>query len=91
MLIHLELMRPFDLFVPKHHVILHALGEANDKGNPWLYASWLDESLNKVLKGCCRNASQITFEEVVLSKISEVLKAEPTVNRARATKRSADA
>jgi len=89
MLVHMELMRPFDQFIPKHHVILHAMGEAADKGNPWHYSSWLDESLNKVLKGCCRNASQMTFEAMVLAKVSEILKDEPTVVRNR--KRSAAA
>ena len=83
MLLHLELERPFEVFVPKHHVILHALGESNDKGNPRAYSSWLDESLNKTLKGCCRDASQITFEEMVLNKVSEILKDEPTVTRTR--------
>jgi hypothetical protein len=83
MLIHMELIRPFDLFIPKHHVIMHALGETNEKGNPWYYGSWLDESLNKLLKGCCRNAAQVTFEETVLSKVAELLKDEPTVTRAR--------
>ena len=88
MLVHMELMRPFDLFIPKHHVILHMLAETTSKGNPRHYSSWLDESLNKLLKACCRNASQITFEAVVLSKVSELLKEEPTVVRNR--KRSAN-
>jgi hypothetical protein len=89
MLLHMELMRPFDVFLPKHHIILHALAEANEKGNPWFYGSWLDESLNKLLKGCCRGASQLTFEETVLAKVSELLKEEPTSVRAR--KRPSDA
>jgi hypothetical protein len=82
MSIHMELMRPFDAFIPKHHVIFHPLLETMDKGNPWYYGSWLDESLNKILKAACKNASQMTFEETVLSKMVELLK------EGRGTKRS---
>ena len=70
-------MRPFDIFVPKFHVIFHALAETGTKGNPFYYACWLDESLNKQLKACCRNASQATFDHTILHKTKEVLKCEP--------------
>ena len=50
MLIHIELMRPFETYQPKHHLMIHPLAETPIKGNPWFYGSWLDESLNKVLK-----------------------------------------
>jgi hypothetical protein len=84
----MELMRHYEVFVPKHHVIFHALKDTAEKGNPWSYSSWLDESLNKTLKAACRNASQITFEETILSKMHELLKGETTCARSR--KRAAD-
>ena len=83
MLLHMELMRPLEVYIPNHHDIFHALAEANEKGNPWMYGAWLDESLNKLLKGCCRNASQLTFEETVLAKASELLKVESYCVRKR--------
>ena len=43
-------------------------------GNPWLDATFLDESLNKELKQCCRFSHQATFEYTVILKITEVLK-----------------
>ena len=83
MILHMHLMEEFECFVPKHHVIFHALLETPEKGNPWKYSAWLDEALNKTLKNCCRKASQLTFEEVVLSKTTEVLKSEPSCLRSR--------
>jgi hypothetical protein len=83
MILHMRLMESFDVNVPKHHVVFHALLDTEIKGNPATYASWLDESLNKTLKAICRNASQITFEYIILAKMEEVLKVEPTFIRAR--------
>ena len=74
MSITMELLRPPDIFTPKFHVIFHALSQTGTLGNPGYYACWLDESLNKALKACCRHASQATFEEVVLHKTKETLK-----------------
>jgi hypothetical protein len=85
---HMDIMREFDIFIPKHHVILHAFGESDEKGNPWFYGSWLDESLNKLLKSCCRHAKPATFEETVLSKATELLKEDLHVVQSR--KRAAE-
>jgi hypothetical protein len=74
MQIHMDLMRPFECFVPKHHLIFHAICGTEESGNPWKYSTWMDESLNKTLKGCCKHASQITFETTILMKMNEVLK-----------------
>ena len=79
----MQLMEGHDCFVPKHHILFHAMLETPEKGNPWKYSAWLDEALNKVLRSCCRNASQLTFDEVVLLKTTEVLKSEPTYLRSR--------
>ena len=73
-LIHIELMRPYDCFLPKHHLMIHPLQQTLEKGNPWFYGSWLDETLNKTLKAACRNASQMTFEYTVLLKMLELLR-----------------
>ena len=80
---HMELMRPFECFVPKHHVMFHAILETMEKGNPWFYGTWMDESLNKILKGTCRNASQITFEMTILLKMRELLGDGRGMKRAR--------
>ena len=73
MKIHIQIMRPWECFVPKHHVIFHPLQQTMEKGNPWFYSSWYDEGLNKNLKGTCRNASQLTFESTLLTKMKELL------------------
>jgi hypothetical protein len=70
----MDLMRPFECFVPKHHLVFHAILETEEKGNPWFYAAWMDETLNKLLKGACKHAHQITFEYVVLLKMRELLR-----------------
>ena len=71
---HMAIMREFTEFVPKHHLMYHAILRADVHGNPWLGNTFLDESLNKELKACCRLCHQATFECTVLVKISEVLK-----------------
>ena len=83
MVIFVDLMRVFEAYVPKFHLVFHALSETGTKGNPWFYSSWLDEALNKQLKGCCRNASAQTFDETVLLKMCEVLKEEVSCVKAR--------
>ena len=71
--IHLQLMRSFDCFTPKHHVLIHPILDSLIKGNPWSYNEFLDESLNKTLRSTCRHASQMCFEEAVLLKMNELL------------------
>ena len=76
-------MKPYECYVPKHHMMIHPMQEAVEKGNPWYYSSWLDESLNKTLKAACKNASQATFEETVLMKMTELLTDERGFKRSR--------
>ena len=47
---HVALMAPLDCYVPKHHIVFHLLADVGRKGNPRVYATWLDEALNKTLK-----------------------------------------
>ena len=51
---HQALMRYYDVMTPKHHLIVHLIDLSEFHGNPTLYATWFDESLNKVLKKACR-------------------------------------
>ena len=74
MKIHMQIMEQWEEFVPKHHVIFHPLHHTMEKGNPWYYGSWLDESLNKQLKNACKHASQATFESTLLFKMRENLR-----------------
>ena len=71
---HVALIQPFDQYVPKHHAFYHLLRNSAWQGNPTLYANWEDEALNKVLKGCCRNISQLRFEDNVLLRMRELLR-----------------
>ena len=82
-LIMIELIRPYDCYLPKHHVMIHPIQKTLITGNPWYYASWKDESLNKTLKGACRNASQLQFERTVLMRMVELLQDDHKKKRRR--------
>ena len=71
---HVALMAPYDAYIPKHHIFFHLLARTEYQGNPLVYATWLDESLNKVLKQCCKNAGASTFYETTLLKLRELLR-----------------
>jgi hypothetical protein len=62
-----------DVQTPKRHVVVHLLGNIPVMGNPHRYANWLDESLNKDLKKCCRTVSQATFEPFCFSECENTL------------------
>ena len=62
------------MFRPKHHIVFHLMAKIPLLGNHQLYATWLDEALNKVLKTSCRNASQAVFERTVLLRMRELLR-----------------
>ena len=80
---HIALIVPFESFVPKHHLVFHLLLKSSFHGNPCYYATWLDESLNKVLKSACKNACAATFEGSVLLRMKELLKDGPGLKRDR--------
>ena len=72
---HLRCMAPENCYVPKHHLMIHLLHNTSHFGNPRSYANWLDESLNKTLKATCRATSQATFENSVITRMQELLRA----------------
>ena len=55
-----------ECFQPKRHLMAHLLREQGFFGCPVKYATWLDEALNKLLKGATRNVSQLSFDNTVL-------------------------
>jgi hypothetical protein len=67
------LMAPYNINVHKNHQAFHLLHRIKFQGNPTLYAVWLDESLNKLLKKTCRNTSQYTFNHSVLLRMKRLL------------------
>ena len=81
MKIHMHLMEQWDEFQPKHHVIFHPLQETMEKGNPWFYSAWLDESLNKILKAASGNASNLQFDRTVLLRMKELMKSRTGIKR----------
>ena len=82
-MIHQELMRlwcryqllvePFEIDVPKSHLIFHIIWRAEWQGNPWRYHCFYDESLNKALKRCLRLCHQAHFESRAFVRIEHVL------------------
>ena len=63
-----------ELNIPKKHMVLHMLERLTEAGNPTYYSNWLNESLNKLLKQCCRNVSQHTFESGLLIRMRALLR-----------------
>ena len=61
------------LHTPKRHLIAHMIQTIPLLGNPRMYANWLDESLNKVLKKACHEISQATFEQSLLIRMPDIL------------------
>ena len=70
---HMKLMKPFDIFIPKHHLMIHLTMRALYHGNPKFSAVWRDESYNKQLKMVLRKVHQLTFESRGLIKMSEFM------------------
>ncbi len=71
-----------DVQIPKRHIVVHLLQSIPFLGNPHRYANWLDESLNKDLKRCCRTVSQATFETFLLLRMRIVLAASNSKRKA---------
>eukprot|EP00969_Alexandrium_andersonii_P042193 1850911-Alexandrium_andersonii.AAC.1 len=53
--------------------MLHLALRARVMGNPLLYQTFLDESLNSALKRCLRQCHQRRFEAMGLCKINALL------------------
>ena len=66
-------MEEDEVYTPKNHLMLHLLRGLRYYGNPNVYSTWFDESLNKTLKARCRETSQATFEASVLYRMRELL------------------
>jgi len=66
---HCVLMRPFEFFTPKHHLMIHLILRAEILGNPRYSATWLDESLNKAVKACVKFCSQLTFDSRAFERL----------------------
>ena len=67
------LMEPYDAFTPKHHMVYHLLGNLAFFGNPRLYSTWFDESLNKLFKRVCKDTNQYNFEKAILLRMRRLL------------------
>ena len=62
-----------DVDLPKKHITTHMLRELSLHGNPKWYACWLDEGLNRQLKGCCKHIHSANFEQCFLSGMRYLL------------------
>ena len=58
---------------PKTHLMIHLLLRIEGMGNPYLYHTFRDEGLNRLLKSVLRNSPQSTFEFTGLAKMSVLL------------------
>ena len=50
---------------PKHHVMFHLAWQVKEKGNPRLFSTYLDESLNGVIAKIARSAHKSCWETMV--------------------------
>ena len=69
----MALMLPYEVYIPKRHLVYHMLDKIGYQGNPEVYSNWMDETLNKVMKKTCKNLSQQAFEPGLLLRMREVL------------------
>ena len=69
----MALMLPYEVYIPKHHLVYHMLEKIRFQGNPEVYSNWMDETLNKMTKKICKNLSQQAFELGLLLRMREVL------------------
>ena len=79
---HIAMMSVFSCFTPKHHLVFHLLFRQGAQGNPAKYSTWLDESLNKVLKQACKNACSAKFDQSILLRMRELLRTSPRLVQA---------
>ena len=73
MLRHMVLVQGLFTLLPKHHLWVHMTQEAQRLGNPVYHNTFLDESLNGVLKAACRSCHQMVFERSALRRMHELL------------------
>jgi len=71
---HVALMAHFSIYIPKHHIVFHLIRNVERQGNPLVYSTWLDESLNKMLKSACKHQAASTFYPSVLLRMRDMLK-----------------
>ena len=71
---HVACMAPFDTYTPKYHIMFHLVKNIEWHGNPNAYATWLDESLSRVLKAACKNASTANFGQTDSVKMRDLLR-----------------
>ena len=69
----IRLAKMFFSLTPKWHMFVHFVARMARQGNGRSYATWLDESTNKLLKKCCRHVSQWNFEASVYTRIAHAL------------------
>ena len=72
---HVEAMRGYGLFVPKHHLMVYLLVRHTESGNRRLGSTWTDESLNKVVQGALRLPHQQHVQSIALSNMARTWKA----------------
>jgi hypothetical protein len=70
---HCVLIERLDLYVPKHHLMVHCNHRIGLQGNPWRFTTFLDESMNKELKRVLRLCHQATFETTAMVKLAKHL------------------
>lgn len=80
---HVTLMIVFESYTPKHHICFHLVANIGYHGNPNMYSNWIDETLNRTLKACCRNVSQQAFEGSLLLRVRDTLRPSMAVKRSR--------
>jgi hypothetical protein len=58
---------------PKHHACFHMIWQVRHKGNPRMWATWADESLNGVLAKIARSCHRACWETMVHKKFSMLM------------------
>ena len=57
-------------FKPKHHLYWHLTVRIRHQGNPRMYSTYLDESLNRFIANTAGSCHRMTFERRLFAKVS---------------------
>ena len=70
---YMRVVEPLWLYTPKAHLMYHLIQRMPFQGNPVTYQTFVDESLNRILKRVVRLVHQANFEPLAMCKLHEAL------------------
>jgi hypothetical protein len=57
---------------PKFHLMYHAIFQISEYGNPRYFATYVDESFNRIIAAIARSCHRLTWADSIFKKISAI-------------------